>query len=178
MTTPEREQSPGLVPRLAHDVLERLRECLPHMGDGPDHMTYCTVLGADLRDAVDALAAPPAANAPTEALHAIMRFADKAKEPCGMDPESPAAIRNGAFATIAAMAAQGLGLVRGPSLSAPPAATAVRLTEEQRNAAIHAAREGMHVPHTPGEWNRWLARTIERAVLAANGLGEQPGSGT
>lgn len=55
------------------------------------------------------------------ALRAIMRAADAAKEPCGMDPESPAAIRNGKFATIAQIAAQGLGLVRGPALSASPA---------------------------------------------------------
>jgi hypothetical protein len=54
-----------------------------------------------------------------DALTAIMRAADKAKEPCGMDPESPAAIRNAKFATIAHMAAQGLGLVQGPPLSTP-----------------------------------------------------------
>lgn len=53
-----------------------------------------------------------------EALQTIMRMADAAKEPCGMDPESPAAIRNGKLASIAQVAAQGLGLVRGPSLSA------------------------------------------------------------
>lgn len=55
-----------------------------------------------------------------DALRAIMRQADRFKEPCGMDPESPAAIRNGMFATLAQMAAQGLGLVRGPSLATPP----------------------------------------------------------
>lgn len=53
-----------------------------------------------------------------EALLAIMRIADAMKEPCGSDPESEAAIRNGKFATLAGMAAQGLGLVRGPSLAA------------------------------------------------------------
>lgn len=50
-----------------------------------------------------------------DALLTIMRAADAAKEPCGMDPEGPAAIRNGAFATIALMAAQGLGMVSGPA---------------------------------------------------------------
>lgn len=52
-----------------------------------------------------------------EALTAIMRTAEAAKEPCGSDPESPTAIRNSKFATIAMMAAQGLGIVRGPSLA-------------------------------------------------------------
>lgn len=50
------------------------------------------------------------------ALRTIMRMADEAKEPCGMDPESPAAIRNGRFASIAQVAAQGLGWVSGPPL--------------------------------------------------------------
>lgn len=56
-----------------------------------------------------------------EALKAIVRMAEAAKEPCGMHPESPAAIRNGKLAAIAQVAAQGLGLVRGPSLAHPPA---------------------------------------------------------
>lgn len=60
------------------------------------------------------------ARAAYEALQTIMRMAGEAKEPCSMDPESPVAIRNGKFASIAQVAAQGLGLVRGPSLAAHP----------------------------------------------------------
>lgn len=71
--------------------------------------------------ALSTLPAPAPEAQAVEALRAIMRAADAAKEPCSLDdPESPAAIRNGKFATIAAMAAQGLGLVRGPA--AQPAA--------------------------------------------------------
>ena len=51
---------------------------------------------------------------PAAALRAVMRMCDAAKQPCSDDPESPAAIRNGAFASIALVAAQGLGIVRGP----------------------------------------------------------------
>ena len=51
------------------------------------------------------------------ALKTVMRNAELSKEPCGPDPESPAAIRNGKFAGLASIAAQGLGMVRGPSLT-------------------------------------------------------------
>lgn len=51
------------------------------------------------------------------ALTLIMRAAEGAKVKCGSDPESPDAIRNGALASIAAVAAQGLGLLKGPKLS-------------------------------------------------------------
>lgn len=51
------------------------------------------------------------------ALTLIMRAAEGAKVNCGGDPESPDAIRNGALASIAAVAAQGLGLLKGPKLS-------------------------------------------------------------
>ena len=37
------------------NLLPRLREALPTAADGPDHRTYCTVLGEDLRAAVEAL---------------------------------------------------------------------------------------------------------------------------
>lgn len=70
------------------------------------------------------------------ALRAIMRAADAAKEPCGMGPESPAAIRNGKFATIAQIAAQGLGLVRGPSPAAPPQGASSLLPEQERVALV------------------------------------------
>lgn len=73
--------------------------------------------------------APPAAPAPQpepvnarmlEALKAIMRAADAAKEPCGADHDSPASIRNGKIAAIASIAAQGLGILSGPPLAAQP----------------------------------------------------------
>ena len=51
------------------------------------------------------------------ALTLIMRAAEGAKVNCGSDPESPDAIRNAALASIAAVAAQGLGLLKGPKLS-------------------------------------------------------------
>jgi hypothetical protein len=73
-------------------------------GDGPEEVEYvpASPVNAPERDA---------------ALRLIMQMADRAKEPCGEDPESAAAVRNGKFATIAHVAAQGLGLTRGPSLS-------------------------------------------------------------
>ena len=51
------------------------------------------------------------------ALKTVMRNAELSKEPCGPDPESPATIRNDKFAGLASIAAQGLGMVRGPSLT-------------------------------------------------------------
>ncbi|WP_343718785.1 hypothetical protein [Achromobacter dolens] len=60
----------------------------------------------------------------TAILWAIMHEAQAAKEPCGDDPESAAAIRNGKLATIAGAAAQALGLVRGPDYPAPAAGDA------------------------------------------------------
>ena len=76
------------------------------------------------------------------ALKTVMRNAELSKEPCGSDPESPAAIRNGKFAGLASIAAQGLGMVRGPSLTE-------HLVEAQRDA----------------ERGRWL---IEHAFRYAN----------
>ena len=61
------------------------------------------------------------------ALKTVMRNAELSKEPCGSDPESPAAIRNGKFASLSSIAAQGLGMVRGPSLTE-------QLVEAQRDA--------------------------------------------
>jgi hypothetical protein len=91
-----------------------------------------------------------------QALHAIMRFADQCKEPCGQDPESAAAIRNGKFATIAQIAAQGLGLMRGPAFAeyAPQRQEdAVEPTQAQAALALlkriryHAERHSL-----PREW--------------------------
>jgi hypothetical protein len=72
------------------------------------------------------------------ALLAIITAAGKAKEPCGDDPESPAAIRNGAFATIASIASQGLGWVRGPSLAPQAVDAPVAPSDEQINEVIRA----------------------------------------
>ena len=78
-----------------------------------------------MTDAIDTLRAQLAeAHA---ALKTVMRNAELSKEPCGSDPESPAAIRNGKFAGLASIAAQGLGMVSGPSLTA-------QLAEAQRDA--------------------------------------------
>ncbi len=76
------------------------------------------------------------------ALKTVMRNAELSKEPCGPDPESPAATRNAKFASLASVAAQGLGMVRGPSLTE-------HLVEAQRDA----------------ERGRWL---IEHAFRYAN----------
>lgn len=109
-----------------------------------------------------------------EALTAIMRAAEAAKEDCGMDPETPAAIRNGRLATIAFMAAQGLGMVRGPSLAA--AAPVVPQPADERAAFEEwAADQGFQLPHTisgdgyqdlrtQGPWDAWQAR----AALSAS----------
>jgi len=61
------------------------------------------------------------------ALKTVMRNAELSKEPCGPDPESPAAVRNAKFASLASVAAQGLGTVSGPSLTA-------QLAEAQRDS--------------------------------------------
>jgi hypothetical protein len=54
-----------------YGLVRRLRECLPRLGDEPDHKTWCTVLGSDLREAVEKLAAQPAQEpvALTDPLH-------------------------------------------------------------------------------------------------------------
>ena len=61
------------------------------------------------------------------ALKTVMRNAELSKEPCGLDPESPAAVRNAKFASLSSIAAQGLGMVSGPSLTA-------QLAEAQRDS--------------------------------------------
>ena len=65
------------------------------------------------------------------ALKTVMRNAELSKEPCGPDPESPAATRNAKFASLASVAAQGLGMVRGPSLTE-------HLVEAQKDAARYS----------------------------------------
>ena len=59
--------------------------------------------------------APQPADTSTAVLQWIVKTASEAKEPCGENPESPAAIRNAKLAAIAGAAAQALGIVRGPS---------------------------------------------------------------
>ena len=73
---------------------------------------------------------------PSAALRTIMRMAEEAKVDCPSDPESPDAIRNGRFASIALVAAQGLGIVNGPPLEKEPSAEAV---------AYSITLEGKHV---------------------------------
>ncbi|OZI74548.1 hypothetical protein [Bordetella genomosp. 12] len=81
------------------------------------HLSEADVKGWDRRRA------PAAGDARDDltrwTLRWIMREADAAKETCGTDPESPAAIRNAKLAAIATAAAQALGLVRGPSYADP-----------------------------------------------------------
>jgi hypothetical protein len=108
------------------------------------------VRAAFQRAALEAAAVPPA----RDVLTAIMRAAESAKEPCGMDPESPAAIRNSKFATIAHMAAQGLGMVRGPAFEAAavPTSAVVPVEVVTLNDAAFALRmalrdmEAIHCP--------------------------------
>jgi hypothetical protein len=76
-----------------------------HFGDGKDILDGAS----SERDRIATMEA---------ALRAVIRVAEAAKEPCEMDPESPAAIRNGRFASIAQVAAQGLGWCGGPALGA------------------------------------------------------------
>lgn len=61
------------------------------------------------------------------ALKIVMRNAELSKEPCSPDPESPAAVRNAKFASLSSIAALGLGMVSGPSLTA-------QLAEAQRDS--------------------------------------------
>ena len=49
------------------------------------------------------------------ALLLIARRAEAMKEPCGMDPETPAAVRNGGLSVISCMAHIAIGTCRGPS---------------------------------------------------------------
>ena len=117
-----------------------------------------------------------------EALTTIMRMADAAKEPCCPDPESPAAIRNGKFASIAMVAAQGLGWVRGPALTAPAAevpeamgdAEIDRLLPESDGTAEANATRVELAPEVWGSeyeevdaWSRPLIRQFASALNAA-----------
>ena len=88
------------------------------------------------------------------ALKTVMRNAELSKEPCSPDPESPAAVRNAKFASLASVAAQGLGMVSGPSLTAqlaeaqaaqtinqyPPITTEMIYQHVQTNQARHFLR--------------------------------------
>ena len=94
-----------------------------------DTLRRAAMIGAghliDAADTIDNLRAQLAEA--QAALKTVMRNAELSKEPCDPDPESPAAIRNGKFAGLASIAAQGLGMVRGPSLTK-------QLVEAQRDA--------------------------------------------
>ena len=109
------------------------------------------------------------------ALKTVMRNAELSKEPCGPDPESPAAVRNAKFASLSSIAAQGLGMVSGPSLTA-------QLAEAQRNAerwsrAAHCARLDQFggfvvTPDEPAfasDVSLAFIRAIDAAIGAAKG---------
>ena len=100
------------------------------------------------------------------ALKTVMRNAELSKEPCAPDPESPAAIRNGKFAGLASIAAQGLGMVRGPSLTehlveaqgdAEPAA------QQGDNIAVRVCRSVAELPDrdSPEGWPEAMLVTHE-----------------
>lgn len=111
-------------------------------------------------------AAAPAPSAPGDAqddetqaiLRWIMRTAESEKEDCGMDPETPAAIRNGRLAAIASAAAQALGLHGGPSYQVPAAGDALPTI---KGAAI----TGGYVVVTPAGWGEDKAQKVRDAIL-------------
>ncbi|WP_116521038.1 hypothetical protein [Achromobacter insuavis] len=107
----------------------------------------------------------------TAILWTIMRDAQAAKEPCGDDPESAAAVRNSKLASIAGAAAQALGLVKGPEYPAPAAGDA-RLPDIDVEAAAKALAECMDYPwaHMPKQGRaamRQHAQSVIRAGLSA-----------
>ncbi len=91
--------------------------------------------------------------------------AELSKEPCGPDPESPAAIRNGKFAGLSSIAAQGLGMVRGPSLTE-------QLAEAQKDAErLDWLEDNWHRPVLK-DWEdhfETLRAAIDAAIDAAKG---------
>ncbi|EHK65953.1 hypothetical protein [Achromobacter arsenitoxydans] len=89
----------------------------------------------------------------------IMRQAQEAKEPCGDDPESLAAVRNAKLASIGGAAAQALGLVRGPDYPAPAAGDALdaaryRWLRDHACNSLHLTRDGEHACNylTAAQW--------------------------
>lgn len=108
----------------------------------------------------------PAPSAPGDAqddetqaiLRWIMRTAESEKEDCGMDPETPAAIRNGRLAAIASAAAQALGLHGGPSYQVPAAGDALPTI---KGAAI----TGGYVVVTPAGWGEDKPQKVRDAIL-------------
>lgn len=95
------------------------------------------------------------------ALKTVMRNAELSKEPCDPDPESPAAIRNGKFAGLASIAAQGLGMVRGPSLTE-------HLAEAQKDAERLDWLEDNWHRHVLEDWEDRF-ETLRAAIDAAKG---------
>ena len=92
------------------------------MNDKTEHFEREWYLRGDELDTLRAQLAEAQA-----ALKTVMRNAELSKEPCSPDPESPAAVRNAKFASLSSIAAQGLGMVCGPSLTA-------QLAEAQRDS--------------------------------------------
>lgn len=127
----------GPYDREAADMLEELAQLAD--SEGSRAVKYLRrARDAEARiAALEAAAVPPA----HDVLTAIMRAAESAKESCGMDHESPAAIRNGKFATIAHMAAQGLGMVRGPAFEAAAVPTSAAVPPDDVLKALDLSPE-------------------------------------
>lgn len=144
----------------------------------------CLMCGSNVGEVVPIAArtgSPPGpqASEAENALRWIMRAAESAKEPCGMDPESPAARRNFAFASIAQAAAQGLGMMRGPSLACAGIASEAEerkafeawadLHEDLGGITHLDAQNRFAAKRTRVAWDAWIARAA---------LGRVPGSTT
>ena len=91
------------------------------------------------------------------ALKTVMRNAELSKEPCAPDPESPAAIRNGKFASLSSIAAQGLGMVRGPSLTK-------QLAEAQRDAERYRCWRDAMIEDVGLQFTKAVSRALPDAV--------------
>ncbi len=118
----------------------------------------------------------------TAILWTIMRDAQAAKELCGDDPESAAAVRNSKLAGIAGAAAQALGLVKGPEYPAPAAGDALDAARYRwlRNEVLvdGEVNDSLYVHVDSPEWpTRWALvgdelDTALDAVIAAQRQGD------
>ena len=146
---------------------DRLTTCLEKANASAEHFEREWYLRGDELDTLRAQLAEAHA-----ALKTVMRNAELSKEPCGPDPESPAAVRNAKFASLSSIAAQGLGMVSGPSLTAQLAEAqrdAGRLDYIQKHARCDPQMDGNHV-WWPTSLNKTLrGPTIRAAIDAANG---------
>lgn len=121
MTDPLRQAAEQAVSALA-DLFALVRgECpslLNEDSGGSAHLDIkCTDAIASLRAALAAQAQEPDLRA---ALLQCARQAEALKRECGMDPESPQAIRNAQYQAISTTAHIALGTIRGPKAPAEP----------------------------------------------------------